>query len=262
MSNNKETKPYAVLGDYVAAGEMLVTGLLQGDGVAVILVEGNPNTLQVSGVKYQLALDLTTGATWQNTDDNRAWAIYVPAGGASVPTTVLQASATQVSWNADQFVRLLRVSPAKLGDGVFKDSDVLSYEWFARWSGTILYSAFSFISIRQGATVLVEVQNQQVGVGSDIANATAGIPQQVGGSLVFIDDGGLKFKWVINTTRSCRTPTNLRTTATDILGAEAAPVAVDPAIPIDFYFSTGDAGLLPATANNVVGRVNRWTPPA
>jgi hypothetical protein len=75
--------PYVQPFQNLAANNLKVVDNLLGDGVAMFWVDGDPNGV-VPGVLYQLALDGSTGAVWQNTDGDKAWSVFVPAGGSLV----------------------------------------------------------------------------------------------------------------------------------------------------------------------------------
>lgn len=81
--SNVLNRPYQEAGDYVAAGELLVRDKLSGDGVAMVMVNGNPNGVQ-PGPVGQLAIDVTTGICYQNVDDAMGWERFIvrPPGNA------------------------------------------------------------------------------------------------------------------------------------------------------------------------------------
>lgn len=82
-----QDRPYTELGEAVAGGRMQVRVQLDGDGVAAIFCEGDPNGA-LSGVRGQLAIDQATGDTWQNADDGTTWVPYTPGGGGGLITAV------------------------------------------------------------------------------------------------------------------------------------------------------------------------------
>lgn len=70
------TRDYEELGEYTNTGELFVRERLAGPGTAALFSDGNPSGV-LSGERWQLAIDITTGVVWQNTDGAKAWIEYL-----------------------------------------------------------------------------------------------------------------------------------------------------------------------------------------
>lgn len=76
-----DRKPYKTLGDITDTGTLNVRDDLQGGGVAAVFVAGDPNGTK-PGTRGQIAIDVTSLAAYQNTDNGMAWSPFGGAGDA------------------------------------------------------------------------------------------------------------------------------------------------------------------------------------
>lgn len=83
-AQNPSSRDYVQTADNQRTTRLFVADLLHGNGVAALLVDGDPNGTY-NGVRGQLAIDTNTGNVYQNTDGNTSW---TPFASSSAPSGV------------------------------------------------------------------------------------------------------------------------------------------------------------------------------